>query len=246
MKTPYSEQSPRRVPRVDWGDALAVPNFYGRTQEQALLTQWLLNADSRIVCILGMGGIGKSSLAVNIMHQLTQMGSGQIGLAPVRSWPAHPRPFDIIIFRSLRDAPSCEALLDDCLQALSPQPLSVLPTTLDQRLTLLLEYLHKTRTLLVLDNLECLLQEGDVRGHFRPGFKEYELLLHRVVETVHQSCLLLTSREKPAELQLLEGRYPSVHTLRLTGLEVAACQQFFLEKGTEPSAKIITASLGSN
>src|SRR5262249_21128426 len=49
--------------------------------------------------------------------------------------------------------------------------------------------------------------------------------------TVHQSCLLFTSREKPAELRLLEGRYPSVRSLRLTGLDVAACQQFFVEKG---------------
>ncbi len=37
-------------PRVDWGDALAVPTFYGRE--------------------LGLGGIGKSTLVVSLMHQL--------------------------------------------------------------------------------------------------------------------------------------------------------------------------------
>jgi hypothetical protein len=56
------------------------------------------------------------------------------------------------------------------------------------------------------------------------------LLLHRIVEAVHQSCLLLTSREKPADLRLLEGRYTSLRTLRLVGLDVTACQQFFVEK----------------
>src|SRR5262249_26248198 len=110
------------------------------------------------------------------------------------------------------------------------QPLSTRPTTLEQRISLLLEHMHKVRVLLVLDNLECLLQEGNVRGQFRPGYEEYGQLLRRVVETVHQSCLLFTSREKPAELRPLESRYPSVRSLRLTGLDVAACQQFFVEK----------------
>src|SRR5262249_38690339 len=130
-----------------------------------------------------------------------------------------------------RDAPSLEALLDDCLQVLSPEPLSTLPATLEQRFSLLLEYLRKARTLLVLDNLECLLEEGNMRGHFRPGFEDYERLLHRVVERVLQSCLLFTSREKPAELRLLEGRYTSVRALRLAGLDVAACQELLEEKG---------------
>jgi hypothetical protein len=28
--------------------------------------------------------------------------------------------FDVVIFRSLRDAPACEEVLDTCLQVLSP------------------------------------------------------------------------------------------------------------------------------
>ena len=30
------------MPRVDWGDALAVPTFYGRKPEMALLTEWVV------------------------------------------------------------------------------------------------------------------------------------------------------------------------------------------------------------
>ena len=82
---------------------------------------------------------------------------------------------------------------------------------------------------MVLDNLESLLQEGEVRGHFRSGFEGYGQLLRRVTETGHQSCLLFTSREKPAEQRLLESKYSSVvHLLRLSGLNVAACQQLLL------------------
>ena len=55
-------------PRVDWGDALAVPNFYGREEELALLSQWIVSEDCRVVSVLGMGGIGKSALSVSIMR----------------------------------------------------------------------------------------------------------------------------------------------------------------------------------
>ncbi len=231
MKISYSEGDPGPRPRVDWGDALAIPRFYGREEEMALLSQWIVQDDCHVVSVLGMGGIGKSALSVNMMHQL--VGTGQaVGTGPC-ACPVPTCPFEVVIFRSLRDAPSCEALLDDCLQVFSPVgtvPCACSPADLEQRISLLLEHLRKVRTLLVLDNLECLLQEGNVRGHFRPGYEGYELLLQRVVETVHRSCLLFTSREQPARLRLLESRYPLARSLRLTGLDVVACQQFFVEK----------------
>jgi hypothetical protein len=52
--------------------------------------------------------------------------------------------------------PPCDALLDDCLQVLTPHPLREVPTSLERRLSLLLEYLREERALLVLDNLETL------------------------------------------------------------------------------------------
>src|SRR5258707_10107392 len=75
-----------------------------------------------------------------------------------------------MLFRSLRDAPDCSALLDDCLQVLSPEPLGIVPQSLERRLSLLLEEMRRRRGLLVLDNLEGLLEEGEVRGRPRPRF----------------------------------------------------------------------------
>jgi WD40 repeat protein len=124
-------------------------------------------------------------------------------------------------------------LLDDCLQVLSPQPSGIVPTSLEQRFSLLLKHLQQFRALVVLDNLEALLEEGNVKGRFRPGYENYGRLLRRVGETTHQSCLLLTSREKPAEVELrrLEGKDAPVRTLRLGGLSTAECEQLFAEKG---------------
>src|SRR6266851_4394931 len=191
---------PAPGPRLDCGDALDVPTFYGREQELALLSQWVLQERCRVVSVLGMGGIGKSALAVQVMHRLADQ-------------------FDVVIFRSLRDAPSCEEVLDACLQVLSPERLVLVPQSLERRLSLLLEQLRASRVLLVLDNLESLLEEGEVRGRLRPGYEEYGRLLRRVAETAHQSCLLLTSREKPTELRSLEGSRTPVRALRLAGLD---------------------------
>ncbi|MFL5588848.1 MAG: NB-ARC domain-containing protein, partial [Ktedonobacteraceae bacterium] len=197
-------------PRVDWGDALDVPSFYGREQELAQLSQWVLQERCRVVSVLGLGGIGKSALVTSAMHQLAEH-------------------FQVVLFRSLRDAPSCEELLEACLQVLPPESLALLPEGLERRLNLLLEQLRTWRVLLVLDNLESLLEEGDIKGRLRPGFEAYGRLLRQVAQTGHQSCLLLTSREKPAELRGLEGSRTPVRALRLAGLEVAACAQLLTE-----------------
>ena len=61
----------------------------------------------------------------------------------------------------------------------------------------LMQQLRAQRVLFVLDNLERILEEGNGSGRMRTGFDNYASLLRQVGETVHQSCLLLTSREKP-------------------------------------------------
>jgi len=198
-------------PRVDWGDALDVPSFYGREEELATLEQWIVEERCRVVSVLGMGGIGKSALAVRVMHRVAAQ-------------------FEVVLWRSLRDAPGCSALLEECLQVLAPQPLPELPDSLEGRLSLLIEHVRDQRVLLVLDNLETLLVEGEGTGRMRPGYEGYGRLLRRVGETAHQSCLLLTSREKPSGLVPLEGSHKPVRALRLAGLETDAGEQLLAEK----------------
>jgi len=223
-----AEPTPGR--RVDWGEALAVPSFYDREREVASLTQWVVQERCRVVSVLGMGGIGKSALAVSLMHRVA----------------AH---FEVVLWRSLRDAPGCSALLDDCLQVLSPQPLREVPASLERRLGLLLESLREERVLLVLDNLEVLLAEGEGTGHVRAGYEDYGRLLRQVAQTEHQSCLLLTSREKPRELVALEGSRTPVRSLRLDGLDARASEQLLVEKdvaGTTPERERLIERYGGN
>ena len=60
-------------------------------------------------------------------------------------------------------------------------------------------------------------------------------MLRRIAETEHQSCLLLTSREKPSDLVPLEGSRAPVRALRLARLDAEACQQLLAEKGVAGS-----------
>ena len=197
--------------RVDWGDALDVPTFYGREEELLHLSRKVVEERCRVVSVLGIGGIGKSALTVTLMHQVA-------------------RQFEVVIWRSLRDAPGCSTLLDTCLQVLAPHLLQEMPDTLEGRLHLLMEQFRARRVLLVLDNLEMLLEEGEVTGRMRAGYEGYAQLLRRIGETAHQSCLLLASREKPAELVSLEGPRSPVQALRLTGLDGRAGAQLLAEK----------------
>src|SRR5437879_34610 len=57
-----------------------------------------------------------------------------------------------------------------------------------------------------------------------------------MAETEHQSCLLLTSREKAAGLRAWEGKRAPVRALRLAGLDLAACEQLLAEKETMGTA----------
>src|SRR5207237_1490075 len=204
--------------------------FYGREGELATLAQWVVEEGCRVVSVMGQGDIGNQALAVQVMHRLADQ-------------------FDVVIFPSLRDAPSCEEVLDACLQVLSPERLALLPASLERRLSLLLEQLRSWRVLLVLDNLESLLSEGEVRGYLRPGYEAYGRLLRRVAVTAHQSCLLLTSREKPTELRSLEGSRTPVRALRLAGLEVAACEYLLTEHEVRSSpdelARLVQAFSGN-
>ncbi|HEV2579219.1 MAG TPA: NB-ARC domain-containing protein, partial [Ktedonobacteraceae bacterium] len=194
--TGHALASPSRGgPRVDWGDAPDVANFYGREWELDLLSEWVVEERCRVVSVLGQGGIGKSALATQVMHRVAE-------------------GFEVVIWRSLRDVPSCEALLDDCLQVLAPQGLRSGSASLESRQSLLLDCLRSRRVLLVYDNLESFLQEGQDSGHMRPGSEGFARVLRRVAETEHQSCWLLTSREKPSELVPLEGSRAPVRALR--------------------------------
>jgi WD40 repeat protein len=190
-------------PNQDWGDAVDVSCFYGREQELAQLQQWC-DQQARLIAIVGIGGMGKTALSVKLAQQLQDR-------------------FDWVIWRSLRTAPPMQDCLIDLLRVLSTEAIASPEATLSR----LLQELRTRRCLLVLDNLETILQGS----HYRPGYEPYGDLLRQLGETNHQSCVILTSREKPYEVGILEGTAFPVRSLLLRGLSAAAGQQLLTVKG---------------
>jgi len=188
---------------IDWGEAIDVPALYGRDGELATLATWALADRCRVTALLGLGGIGKTSLALAFARQTAEQ-------------------FDVVIFRSLRNAPPIGELLDGLIHAISAQQAAP-PERVADKIGQLITLLRARRCLLILDNAETIMQEAAQVGLFRAGYADYGILLTRLGETQHQSCLLLTSREKPAELGRLEGSRSPVRTLALRGLDESAC-----------------------
>ena len=112
--------------------------------------------------------------------------------------------FDAVVWRSLRNSPPLDELLGQCLLVVSNHAAHDLPSGVEQRPSLLLEYLLHNRCLLVLDNFETVLHP-ERAGNYRPGHEGYGRLLQQVGSPQHQSCILITSREKPKELTPLAG-----------------------------------------
>jgi hypothetical protein len=87
------------------------------------------------------------------------------------------------------------------------------------------EELQQQRGLFILDNWEVLLG-GEIAGQVKPDFAAFGRLLQQIVTTRHNSCVIVISREKPAELALLEGnRAMQAYKLEGLGLDAIALLQ---------------------
>jgi transcriptional regulator with XRE-family HTH domain len=200
-------------PIVDWGEAPEIATLVGHDSELAMLSGLVDDERRRVVGVIGIGGIGKTSLVV------------AFGERAATRHPDMGKDFDAIVFRSLRNAPPLDTLVESLIQALAPQLAAAANAGLDTMITVLLDLLRARRVLLILNQFEYVLQPGTAAGEYRPGYADYGRLLYRLGESGHQSCLVLTSREKPDELTELEARGLPAATLTPRGLSQAACQR---------------------
>lgn len=196
----------------DWGDAIDVSVFYGRAIELTMLKQWLLQDRYRLVTLLGIGGIGKTSLAVKLAEQVQD-------------------EFKFLIWRSLRNAPPLAELLQEIVQFLSGDAEIELPESLDAQLSCLMTYLRSSRCLLILDNCESILRNGERAGRYCVGYEEYGELLRRVADERHESCPILTSRQKPLGIATKESKTLPVRSLQLGGLPPIEAEKILKDKG---------------
>jgi NB-ARC domain len=211
-KTPQNSQPTAKMPQIDLGDAPEPNLFYNRTSELTTLENWILGR-TRLITILGLSGIGKTALTLQLISQIQQ-------------------EFDRIIWRSLRNSPPLASLQTDLIQFCRGG--APVPAPAEERATTgglpLLEHLRSSRCLLILDDVQTIFSSGQLAGYYQPGYENYGTFFKQLAESSHNSCLILLSWEKPREIAALEGENRPCKSLQLNGLGAEA-QEIFREKG---------------
>lgn len=206
--------------KEDWGEAVDVEGFRGREAEIQDLEEWIVNDESlrcRLVAVLGMGGIGKTVIAAKVAKKVQPQ-------------------FDYLIWRSLRNTPPLDDILTQLLRFLPNDSEDYLTASENNKILLLIDTLRKHRCLVILDNVESVLRSGEGKtqewaGEYEPEYENYGYFFKKVAEASHDSCLLLTSREKPKEVAALEGKKLPVKVLQLSSLNLEEAREILQDKG---------------
>ncbi len=204
--------------KIDWGEAPDISVFYGRADELAQLATWVNEDRCKLVGILGMGGIGKTALVTKLTQQLQP-------------------DFTKTVWRSLRNAPPLATLLPELIHICSHQTDTIPPTMeISTQISHLLAHLRQERCLLVLDNAETIMPSRHSTESHHQAYRGYAELFQRIGASPHQSCLLVTSREKPEAIVALEGEKLTVRTVTITGLNADESDRLFDAKGLSAAA----------
>lgn len=184
---------------ADWGTSPEVSFFVGRQTELKTLLAWVRNG-CRLICLLGLGGIGKTSLLSYFCKRFLQQHSDQ-------------RQFSVVVWRNLLNAPSFYQVAQDLVSFLSKSKVSLVASDPGTAASELIKQLQQRQCLLILDNIESILASENPAE-----VSAYNLLFKSVAMADHRSCLILTSREQPDSVSEITTEYGPIRTLTLHGL----------------------------
>lgn len=197
--TPQTEQTPK--PHIDLGDAPEIFSFFDRTPQLTTLETWILQQHTRLIAILGISGIGKTTLSLKLIDEIKHN-------------------FEYIIYRSLRFSPTLETTLTNLLQIFAPK--TETPQNIETQLSQLLNYLRQHRCLIILDDIHTIFSSKQLAGQYQTGYENYHLFFQLITQVTHNSCLIVNTWEKPREVAQLKKENHAIHCLLLEGLGEAA------------------------
>ncbi|MEG4986606.1 NB-ARC domain-containing protein [Microcoleus sp. BR0-C5] len=213
---PNQETSNTKQPQTLHQDLSEMPelgDFYHRTPELDTLTTWILQQRSRLITLTGISGIGKTSLAVQLVQQIKD-------------------EFEYAVWYTLDEFPSIDKFQSNLTQLFSQSEKQDLSPTNQKRLPLI-KYLQNHRCLVVLDDVQNLFSRGELAGKYKPQCEEYRSLFKQIEKLSHQSCFLLIGWEQPREVTQVKNQNTPIRTLQLKGLDIAAGREILRDYGLE-------------
>ncbi|HBE21693.1 MAG TPA: ATPase [Cyanobacteria bacterium UBA11149] len=204
-----SNPKPTKTLHQDLSEMPELGTFFSRTPQLDTLTTWILQQNCRLITLTGIGGIGKTSLAIQLVHQIKDEFECVIWCNIDASHTPDEFEHKLIQFFSEK--------LDSPATNLKPLPL--------------IKYLQNHRSLIILDDVHNLLCSGELAGKYKPGYEEYRSLFKQIEKLSHQSCFLLVGWEAPQEVPQLTSQNTPIRTLQLTGLDTAAAWEILRDKG---------------
>lgn len=191
-----------------WTTAPHIKDFIGRKKELETLKSWTHELDCHCIIVSGMVGCGKTSLVTKFAKNIRN-------------------EFDYVIWFSLFQTPTLETLLNNYLRIIDNNAYKQTkhyPIELNFLLSEFIECLKRKRVLLVLDGLQCVLNNHKFNITFKKTFKEYGQLLRAITTTSHKSLLITTSRIKPTMLEYYSTN--KVKFLDLQGFDYQTTKDF--------------------
>jgi hypothetical protein len=211
QKQANSNNPPTQASHQDLSEMPELGAFYSRSGELETLKIWIVQQRCRLVALTGMGGIGKTSLAVQLVQQIKDEFESVVwcSLTPSLTFSEFQERL-IQFFCTLESSESLDA---------QSKPLG------------LIKYLQKHRCLVVLDDVHHLFSNGELAGKYQEGDEDYRSFLQQVEKLSHQSCFLLIGWEPPREVAPGSRNNGAIQTLPLGGLDGAGAWEILRDYG---------------
>jgi ABC-type cobalamin/Fe3+-siderophores transport system ATPase subunit len=170
-------------------------HFYNRKTELENLSNWILNQNIRLISVLGLSGIGKTTLVKKIVD-------------------LNLEKFEIIIWKNLKFPNTLESLLNEILTTCHQEPQDNISDKIKQVSALLTE----KKSLIILDDIQNIFISGELAGQYQTQYLDYQNWFKTLTESQHQSTIILISQEQCPEMHCLDKELYPIKCLELSRL----------------------------